>query len=125
MRFVGVFCRKTCVAFAPVFSWLSPSGKPKDFSDLHELDIESEAGYLLRRKMIEWLSAESGSGYTIGFVGDKAVCQILPQPIHAPVILKICDPPGNLIGSATSFVDAKLWCEKQIGHLLNGSLSLK
>jgi hypothetical protein len=66
--------------------------------------------------MIEWLSAESGSGYTIGFVGDKAVCQILPQPIHAPVIWKICDPRGNLIGSATSFVDAKLWCEKRIGN---------
>jgi hypothetical protein len=59
--------------------------------------------------MIEWGSAQSG--YTIGFVGDRAVCQILPQPIHAPVIWKICDPRGNLIGSAASFVDAKLWCD--------------
>jgi hypothetical protein len=59
------------------------------------------------------MSAESGSGYTIGFVGDRAVYQILPQPIHAPVIWKICDPRGNLIGSAASFRDAKLWCEKR------------
>ena len=45
-------------------------------------------------KMIEWRSAQSG--YSIGFVGDRAVCQI---------IWKICDPRGNLIGSAASFVD--------------------
>jgi hypothetical protein len=32
--------------------------------------------------MIEWLSAESQ--YTIGFIGDKALCQILPEPVHAP-----------------------------------------
>jgi hypothetical protein len=64
--------------------------------------------------MIEWRSARSG--YTIGFVGDRAVCQILPQPIHAPVIWKICDPRGNLIGFAASFVDAALWCEKRFGH---------
>jgi len=35
------------------------------------------------------------------------------------------DPRGNLIGSATSFGDAKLWCEKQAGRLLSGSISLK
>jgi hypothetical protein len=64
--------------------------------------------------MIEWRSAQSG--YTIGFVGDRALCQILPQPIHAPVIWKICDPRGKLIGSAASFVDAKLWSEKMFGH---------
>jgi len=67
-------------------------------------------------QMIEWMSAESGFGYAIGFVGDRAVYQILPQPIHAPVIWKICDPRGNLIGSAASFVDAKLWCEKRPRH---------
>jgi hypothetical protein len=70
--------------------------------------------YSVRKKMIEWRSAQSG--YSIGFVGDRAVCQILPQPVHSPVIWKICDPPGNLIGSAASFVDAKLWCEKRFGH---------
>jgi hypothetical protein len=113
----------------PVVSTLLavPAGEPGSMRTKAQtrLDIESEAGYSLPRKMIEWLSAESGSGYTIGFVGDKAVCHILPQPIHAPVIWKICDPLGELIGSATSFVDAKLWCEKQIGHLLSGSISLK
>ena len=46
----------------------------------------------------------------------ETVYQILPQPIHAPVIWKICDPRGNLIGSAASFVDAKLWCEKRPRH---------
>jgi hypothetical protein len=70
--------------------------------------------YSVRKKMIEWRSAQSG--YSIGFVGDRAVCQILSQPFHAPVIWKTCDPPGNLIGSAASFVDAKLWCEKRFGH---------
>jgi hypothetical protein len=70
--------------------------------------------YSVQKKMIEWRSAQSG--YSIGFVGDRAVCQILPQPFHAPVIWKICDPRGNLIGSAASFVDAKLWCEKRFGH---------
>jgi len=73
--------------------------------------------------MIEWLSAESQ--YTIGFIEDKAICQILPQPVHAPVIWKICDPRGNPIGSATSFVEAKLWCEEQVGYLLKGSISIK
>jgi len=64
--------------------------------------------------MIEWRSAQFG--YSIGFVGDRAVFQILPQPFHATVIWKICGPLGNLIGSAASFVDAKLWCEKRFGH---------
>ena len=27
-----------------------------------------------------------------------------------------CDPQGNFIGSAASFVDAKPWCERRLGH---------